>query len=401
MHVRKPGLRALKGHVWFRLLALGGCVAAVLAACGQPAPSAPAPRAAPAAASAPAQTTSEWEQVLEAARREGEIGLYGGSGQDNRLALVEPFQRAYPGIKVTGTFAPGRDLVTRIAAERQAEKYLADVLIGPGASGLIPLKPIGALAPLEPALLLPEVTDLSAWLQNKLWFLDETPPLTTLGYEASVQMAMVFNTQQLDPQQIRSYWDLVDPKWKSKIVATDVRRPGPGAVPTRYMYKHPDLGPRFLERLFAEMDMTLGSDQRQMVDWVAQGRFPIGLFLNPPDVLDAIHQGLPVGVVPGDQFKEGTPIGPSGGTVNLLDRAPHPNAARVYVNWLLSRDGQIAWQRFVRGNSARIDIPKDGIPSYYLPNPGVRYVNAATEEYAHLSGTVITDLITNALEKSR
>jgi iron(III) transport system substrate-binding protein len=329
------------------------------------------------------------------------VTVYGGSGQNNREALVEPFQRAFPGIKVNGTFAPGRDLVVRIAAERTANKYLADVLVGPGASGIIPLKPGGALAPLEPALLLPEVLDQSAWFDNRFWWLDASPPQTTLAYVGIVQPAVSYNKQLVDPSQLRSYWGLLDPRWKGKIVASDVRQAGAGAVPSRFMYTHPALGPQFLERLLVETDLTLSNDQRQSIDWLAQGRFHLGVFLSSSEVVAATEQGLPVALVPGEQFREGAPMGAGGGTVSLLDQAPHPNAAKVFINWLLSRDGQVSWQRSVHQSSLRTDIPKDSVPALYVPKAGVQYINTAAEEYAELSGTVIADLVTRALEKKR
>lgn len=344
-----------------------------------------------------ASQSGEWERLLEAARREGEVNLYGGQGGDNRNALVAPFENAYPGIRVSGVFAPGRDLVVRIQAERTAGRNIADVLIGPGASGILPLKPVGALLPLEPILVLPEVTDRTKWLENKLWFLDAEPPYTTLGYVGIVQATITINTQEMSPTEFRSLWDLTDPKWKGKIVSTDVRTPGAGAVQTRYWYTHPELGPRFMEKLFGEMDVTLSTDQRQMIDWVAQGRFPVGILLNSPDVVAAADLGLPIALLPGDQIREGAPIGVSGGTVSAVEGGPHPNATKVYINWLLSRDGQVAWQRFVRQNSLRNDIPKDTVPQYTLPKPGAQYVNTATEDYATLSGGPITDLINRVL----
>jgi len=106
-------------------------------------------------------------------------------------------------------------------------------------------------------------------------------------------------------------------------------------------------------------------------------------------------------MIPGERFKEGVPLGPSAGAVNLIDRAPHPNAARLYVNWLLSREGQLAWQQATRENSLRVDIPKDGLLPFEAPKPGVKYLMAGTEEYAGIPGTVISDLITKAVEKAR
>src|SRR5581483_4154235 len=201
-----------------------------------------------------------WDDIVKAARAEGSVNVYGGQGEEKRLALIDPFQKAYPGIKISGTFAPGRDLTVRIASERQAGKNIADVLMGPGASAIFPLKPIGALAPLAPALMLPEVTDTSLWLNNHLGWLDASEPYTTLAFVANVQSQVAYNTKMVDPKEITSYKDLLNPKWKGKIVSTDVRKAGAGAVGTRFIYKNPALGPDYLQHLFADMQPTLSND---------------------------------------------------------------------------------------------------------------------------------------------
>jgi ABC-type Fe3+ transport system substrate-binding protein len=122
-----------------------------------------------------------------------------------------------------------------------------------------------------------------------------------------------------------------------------------------------------------------------MIDWMAQGRYPIGLLLHQAEVMRAADQGLPVGVVPIEQFKEGAPIGPAQGAIHLADKAPHPNAAKLYINWLLSREGQIAYQNATRENSMRIDIPKEGLFSIDIPKPGIKYVDAGGEDYARIA----------------
>jgi ABC-type Fe3+ transport system substrate-binding protein len=106
-----------------------------------------------------------------------------------------------------------------------------------------------------------------------------------------------------------------------------------------------------------------------MGDWLAGGKFAFSIFgpVSRMD-LDLMQiQGLPVGWFRPDQLKEGTYITGGSGGVALINKAPHPNAAKVGLNWLLSREGQIAYQRlFTQGNdgpdSLRIDIPKDKVP---------------------------------------
>jgi ABC-type Fe3+ transport system substrate-binding protein len=219
-------------------------------------------------------------------------------------------------------------------------------------------------------------------------------------FQGVLAIAVYVNTTVLKPTDLTSYWDLLDPKWKGRIVSNDIRQAGPGGVPARAILKNPQLGPRWFERLYAEQDVTLSRDQRQMVDWVVQGRFPIALFIAETETSVAAAQGLPIAPVRADQFKEGGAIGPGNGAVALIDRGRHPNSARVFVNWLLSRQGQIIWQRETQFPSLRMDIPKDGLAAEYLPRPGVEYADGGTEEYGRITGAVFGELMGRAAEQS-
>jgi iron(III) transport system substrate-binding protein len=372
---------------------LGGSVG-LLAACqrGGGAPSG-------GAATVAGQKPSGWDELVEAAKREGTVTVY-ATDSVNRPALIDAFQRAYPSIRVEGTFATGGEQAQRMLTERQVGKYLVDVSVGGTNTPFNVLKPAGVLAPLPPVLTLPEVVEPSGWLGNKLWWADGAEPLTVLMFQGAVQSAVAYNTQMVDPSQFRSYRDLLDPKWRGKMVSTDIRRQGPGGVPARWIYLHKDLGPQFLDRLYSEQDITLSSDQRQMIDWLAQGRFPVGIFLFYTEVSRAADQGLPVALVPNEQFREGAVLGAGGGAVSLVDQAPHPNAAKLYINWLLSKQGQTEWQQATRENSLRIDIPKDGLYAASTPKVDHEYTNGAAEAY-NVPAQVLEELISGALEKAK
>jgi ABC-type Fe3+ transport system substrate-binding protein len=277
------------------------------------------------------------------------------------------------------------------------------VIVGPATQSVTILKPAGGVAPLESTLMLPEVTDPSAWLNGRLWWVDVHERKTTLMFQGLSVPSITYNTSLVDGGQFTSYWDLLGPQWKGRMVATDIRQQGPGGQQAAFLYKHPSIGPAFLERLFTEMGMVLSADQRQMIDWVAQGQYPVGVFLQSDLVAQGAEQGLPLAMVTSDRFKEGGALGPGGGTVNLANEAPHPNAAKVYINWLLSRAGQIAWQEATRQNSLRIDIPKEGLRQLNTPRPGAPYDDGGTEDYQLIGGVHITrimaDLITQAADR--
>ncbi len=374
--------------------AAGG--AAFLAGCTPPsAPTASAPIPASAA------KVAGWDAIEAAARQEGVVVVYGASSEALQQVITEDFPKANPGIRVEAISSLGSELVPKIMAERGAGRYIPDIIMTGSFSMLEVLKPSAALAPLKPMMVLPEVVDESAWLGNRLWWADEAEPLTTLTFQGVLITPFYVNTTMVNVSDITSYNDVLDPKFKGRMVSNDIRFTGPGGVPARYIYKHPDLGAKWFDRLYGDQDVTLSRDQRQMVDWVAQGRYPIGLFLAETEARVAKNQGLPISPIPLDQMKEGAALGPGNGSIAVFDPMPHPNAAKVFINWLLSKEGQTTWQRRTEFGSLRIDISKDGLVQDYVPKPGRNYVDGGTEEYGKITGAVFGDLITAALERTQ
>jgi iron(III) transport system substrate-binding protein len=310
---------------------------------------------------------AEWEQTVRDAEKEGQVTVsIGGYG-----AIIDSgaFQKAYPKIKVTHITGAGTDLTQRISAERRAGRYLVDVYNG-GGNSLFQVLYVGKmLDPIKPALLLPEVTDPTKWWEGKQKYLDKEGQYI-LVYEGNVAAGAGagYNTQLLDPRDYRSYWDFLNPKLKGKIMSTDIRRVRGAGIPWQFLYYHPDLGPNFLRRLFGEMDVTMVADLRQAVDWLGSGKFALCLPVQGGTIFKAKNQGLPVDQFESYHFKEGVNLSSAFGSLALLNRAPHPNAAKVFINWLLSREGQTLFQNVISvpgdaRNSRRIDVPKDHIPA--------------------------------------
>ena len=318
-----------------------------------------------------------WEKTVEAAKKEGQISVYGSDTFE--LFLKSAFQKKYPEIKIG--FVGGRAPVVgpKLITERRAGKYLADVILtGPGTPYRI-LHKNNALDPIGPALILPEVLDESKWWQGRHHYVDAENRYIFI-YEATVQSGdIAYNTQLVKPKELKSYWDLLEPKWRGKMVAMDPKVSGAVSRGIRFFYFQAELGPNFIKRLFGETDLTLARDFTQMLDWLAAGKFSLGIFVGSTETAKAMSHGLPVKEFFPGQFKEGAAISPFNGTVSLINRAPHPNTAKVLINWLLSREGQAAVQQHLAGEgnireSLRDDIAKDVIPLAQRRDPKVRYV---------------------------
>ena len=307
---------------------------------------------------------ADWEKTLQAAKKEGELMLYGSADFEK---LFAEFHKKYPEIKVTGVYGRGADVAKRLMAERRGEKFLADLYVNGMTTGYNVFYKAKALDAIPPLLVLPEVTDASKWYQGKLHFIDpEKQHLLNINGETRIVLA--YNTQLVNAAEIKSYWDVLNPKWKGKIVAYDPRLGGAGDA-MRFFYHSKSLGPEFIRRVLTETDLVISTDTRQMGDWLAGGKFALSIFapISRMDVDVMQVQGLPVSWFDPGQLKEGAYITAGSGGVALINKAPHPNAAKVALNWLLSREGQIAYQRiFTEGNdgpdSLRTDIPKDKVP---------------------------------------
>jgi len=346
------------------------------------------------AAADEAKSGNDWWRVVEAAKKEGQLTVY-ISGYE---AVLPFFEKEFPEIKLTAVTARGNQLGQRLLSERRAEKYLADVVSSGANPSYQVFYPAKALAPIKAALILPEVVDQTKWYLNKHQYSDPESQYVFNYVGSATYGAVNYNSKLVDIKEFKSYWDLLNSKWKGKIEARDIREAGPGAGNTRFFYYHSDLGPPFIRKLFGEMDATLFRDFRQGPDWLATGKFSICFFCDV-DVLK--RQGLPVDTFGPRVFKEGGGLVQQFGTLSFVDRAPHPNAAKVFINWLLSRRGQIALQRSQANaespaDSLRIDIPKDDVPFQSRRLDGVRYLDTGRPEWIEMKP--ILDVVNEALK---
>jgi ABC-type Fe3+ transport system substrate-binding protein len=336
-----------------------------------------------------AQSTwkEEWGKTLRAAEAEGQLTLYGCCYEYDRI--FEGFKKKYPKIKVTTVLGSGGQLGARILAERRGEKYLPDVFSA-GANTLHDvLYKAQALEPIKPTLILPEVIDASKWYDGEHRYIDPEKRYI-FAFVANSQSGQVqYNrVQQVNPAEFNSFWDLLKPKWRGKMASLDPTTFGMGAA-LQFFYYHSELGPAFLRKLYGEMQVTVSRDARQMTDWLASGKFPLCIRCNAgSEIGKAKEQGLPIGSLDTESWKEGGSSSAAGGTLGVPSRGTHPNAAKVFINWLLSREGQIALQKFGRPdahNSRRIDIPKDDVDPYNRLEPGKKYFDLAKPEYQDLT----------------
>ncbi len=318
---------------------------------------------------------ADWERTLAAAKKEGKVSVITDVTARLRDALTIEFQKKY-GISVDLFGSAGREVPPRVAAERKAGQFLWDIYIHGATTALQSMIPMGAFDPLEPALILPDVKDPKTWRGGGIEFLD--PGKTVMVMTPFQRGTIFYNSNLVNAKEFTSHKDLLNPKWKGKMVVDDPRRGGPGVATFTFFYLHPDLGPDFI-RALGKQQMTILRDYAQEIDSVGQGRYPVLVGGADFIAINRAKQGAPVGIVDPRALKEGTDVSPANGNLALFNRAPNPNAAKIYINWLLSKDGQA---RFARANgyvSARLDVPTDHTDPWRVPLPGAikTYTTAA------------------------
>ncbi|HEX9878579.1 MAG TPA: extracellular solute-binding protein [Candidatus Binatia bacterium] len=313
----------------------------------------------------------KWDKTVAAAKKEGKVVVFGPPGDLVRRAVTEGFQRAFPDISMEYSAARSGVQAAKVKAERQAGIFSLDVVLQGTTTAAVFFKPMGALAPVKPLLILPEVTDTKNWRGKQLEFSDKDQHNLVFGINVKVPVA--YNLDQVKQQDVDELEDLLNPKWKGKIVVSDPLTPGAANVTFRFIWRA--LGPEKAKEFFRKIREQAGivdRDERRMTEWVAQGRYAI--LLGPSDriIAELSQRGLKFGVQP-DFKRHGSLTTPGPSSIIYVDRAPHPNAAAVFINWILGKEGQTAWSKATQYASHRTDVPTEHLPSYVLPKAGTKY----------------------------
>jgi len=324
---------------------------------------------------------ADWEKTLAAARKEGKVRVYGPPGTQY-INAIETFKKVYPNIKMVYVPGGGSQHLNRLGAERRAGKYIADNYIGGAGSGGI-MAEKGFFDPLPPMLILPEVTDQSVWFRKQHHFAVPNNALFLMEGTVTSTIAL-YNTKRHKPGELKSFKDLLDPQWRGKMVSDDPTARGRLAT-WKGIYYNKNLGPKFIQRLFGEQEVTIARDINQMINWVARGRYELYIAARGTEVAVAKKQGLPIEIYRAPTSE--AYLSGGWGQLAVVNRAPHPNAAAVFANWMLSKEGQLAWQKHADRNSMRMDISKDMITDkFMIAEPGGKYMISNLYQYRDVSG---------------
>lgn len=321
------------------------------------------------------QRKISWEGVLGQARKEGRVVIYGSPKPQTYTAIEKAFKNAY-GITLEAVAGRAAEIVQKIRTEQYAGLYLADIRFGGAESALFNLKPYDLLADMDPLIDLPEVRAPKVWFRGSLenQYIDKER--TALSFVAALDIPLAINTNLIKPEAVKSLEDLLDPRWKGKMIVNDPTTSGKG------QQSFSMIGWRIRNwdfwRAIARQEPVVVRDIRLATDWLARGRYALLISPSTSGAQEFIEAGAPIKML---RFDGEGYVSASGGVVSVLKRAPHPKATQVFLNWLLTKEGQTIWSKEDGAQSARTDVATDFLDPIRVRDPKVKYYSTDDWEY--------------------
>jgi iron(III) transport system substrate-binding protein len=321
---------------------------------------------------AQAQTANwqnDWEATVAAAKKEGSVVVLGQPSPAMRNEILPKFTERY-GIKVELIAGQSSTLVGKVRTERAAGIYSIDVFMSNGGTSISVLYTEKMIDPLKPLLVLPEVTDPAKWKGGVIPFADPEKEYLLLMFR-SVDSFMVVNADYVKLEEMRSVKDLLNPKWKGKISTEDpVAAGGGGAGTAAHFYTQ--MGPEFVKQLYTGQEAVVQRDRRQLSDWLARGSAPICLTCHIDDMRALVNEGYKL-IEIFDLADIQNRVTPAPSLLSVANKAPHPNAAKVFVNWMAGKEALELYSRNAQAATLRTDTDESFLDPRVIPRLGVQY----------------------------
>jgi ABC-type Fe3+ transport system substrate-binding protein len=318
------------------------------------------------AAQAPASSAdwqTEWQNVVEAAKKE-KLVIVSHPGSDYQ-ALMESFKKDFPGIEVEHSGQRPSDISPKIITEQQNGVFNWDVMAATTSNMNNVLLPANAFQDIEPFFVRRDVMDDNVWGGGKFEMYTSNDQKSILVHNAWLASRVYVNREKVGADKLNSIDDLLKPEFQGQIVVDDCTVPahGMGALVGIWQTKGED----FVRTLLSQQKPVFQDTVRITTEWVATSRYPIGIGVDSPELRKLQSNGI------GTQVEvlnfQGGNISTQGAAV--FKNAPHPNAAKVFLNWLWSKEGQTAFVDAFKAsespNSRRLDVPvvaPDVVPDY-------------------------------------
>jgi iron(III) transport system substrate-binding protein len=316
-----------------------------------------------------------WDSLVAAAQKEGKVVVSGPPAPDARTKLPAAFKARF-NIDMEYLGGNSSQLASRIESERAASQYTIDASLGGPDTIYGTFLPNKWLDPLKPELIMPEVLDPKVWPNGAMWFRDPGGD-TSLQLFNTISPIGYMNTASLAPEDVKSSDDLLKSKWKGRIASYDPSVNGGGLIFGSVVYV--TRGADFAKQLYVGQEVAYTRDYQQIADWVAHDNYSIGIGAQPL-YLKAYKDVVPLQQIALSDIK--TIVSGGFGIVSLWNKAPHPNAARVFANWIASKEGIAVYGAIDLSAPIRTDVDASTwMDKELIPKPGGDYFDVYDYKY--------------------
>src|SRR4249920_725441 len=154
----------------------------------------------------------EWQEVVNAAKKEGKVVVAGSPDPVMRNEILPRFKERF-GFAIEFIAGRSSEVTARVKTERAAGIYSVDVFLAGPDTTAVTLYGEKMIEPIRPLLVMPEVADGATWKRGKIWFADPEERYAVRPF-SSVATMLFINTEFIKPEEMRAAKDLLNPKWR-------------------------------------------------------------------------------------------------------------------------------------------------------------------------------------------
>jgi len=321
----------------------------------------------------------DWKaQLVAAAEKEGSLILHSQPNLAAREFIQQEWSKAFPKIALSLSVMATPPFLARFRTERSTGNYLWDVGLSGYTTGYLLAKE-GGVDEVLPEIIDPDIKRPELWGGWNSAFVDV--PGKYVFSVSQFTKGVYFNALQVSPDEIRAkgIQILLDPKYKGKAIWHDPTTPGSGDLYPFFLQRR--IGDEGLRKLVVDQRIQWTAQQQEVVEAMVRGTAYFGM---GPAVTGLLGQYQKAGVKLDIRAFGNTPelndMSIGGSCLYVFNRRPHPNATRLFVNWLLTKDVQYGLAKAMIQNSRRRDVPAVTPPDETAV-PGATYLENQREEY--------------------
>jgi ABC-type Fe3+ transport system substrate-binding protein len=295
----------------------------------------------------------EWKTLQQ--RAKGQTLSVSHQPNDSITMILDEFSKKF-GIKVEAMVARPSATLSRVQTEQRNGQHLWDLWWG-GTSTMVNVAiPAGLLEKIEQYMILPEVKDPNQWRHIDFTFAD-------VGRHVYVDInetnyAILRNVKVLPEVKIETADDFLNPKLKGRISSRDASTPNYGTFALATLYRQ--RGAEFLTKLLKDQELKVFENPQQLEASIVRGQHAVAFGLESGIWEQCRRDGGCKDVEQMKQFSVATSWG-----MSVPKNPPHPDAVKVWVNWIMSKEGQEAkvrhWPK--TNDTGALSMRKDVAPA--------------------------------------